>query len=74
MEKLLNLLSAYKTEIDFTKDNLVEDGELDSIDIFEIVEELEKQYCITIPPEEIDPDNFQSISTMYHLIEKLQEV
>lgn len=73
MEKLLNLLSAYKTEIDFTKDNLVEDGELDSIDIFEIVEELEKQYCITIPPEEIDPDNFQSISTMYHLIEKLQE-
>ena len=74
MEKLLNLLSAYKTEIDFTKDNLVEDVELDSIDIFEIVEELEKQYCITIPPEEIDPDNFQSISTMYHLIEKLQEV
>lgn len=74
MEKLLNLLSAYKTEIDFTKDNLVEEGELDSIDIFEIVEELEKQYCITIPPEEIDPDNFQSISTMYHLIEKLQEV
>ena len=68
------MLSAYKTEIDFTKDNLVEDGELDSIDIFEIVEELEKQYCITIPPEEIDPDNFQSISTMYHLIEKLQEV
>ena len=71
MDKLIEILKRIKPEVDFigSKD-LVYDGLLDSIDIVMILSEIERVYSIEIDPEEIDPDNFQSVSTMLEMINR----
>ena len=73
MEKLLEILKRVKSEVDFMKSqNLVDEGILDSIDIVTIISEIETEYSIEIDPEEIEPDNFQSVLTMLEMIEKVK--
>ena len=67
MDKLMEILKRIKPETDFTASNdLIDEGILDSLDIVSIISEIEKAYFI-----EIDPDNFQSISSMFAMIEKV---
>ncbi len=51
-------------------DDLLDMGILDSMAIMQLVNHLEKQYGITIPTEEIDPANFQSINALGAFIDK----
>lgn len=72
MDKLMEILKRIKPEADFTASNdLIDEGILDSMDIVSIISEIEKAYFIEIDPDEIDPDNFQSISSMFAMIEKV---
>ena len=72
MDKLMESLKRIKPETDFTASNdLIDEGILDSLDIVSIISEIEKAYFIEIDPDEIDPDNFQSISSMFAMIEKV---
>ncbi len=72
MEKLLKIL---KPEVDFIENNnLIDKGILDSIDIVTIISEIEMEYLIEFDPEEIDPDNFQSVLTMLEMIEKTKKM
>jgi acyl carrier protein len=50
-------------------DNLIEDIEADSLDIIELVMEMEREFGIQILDDEID-DNF---TTVGHLIDFIQE-
>lgn len=69
MEKLMKILKKVKPEIDFKNcKQLVDDGILDSIEIVEIITEIEEQFSIEIDPEQIDPDNFQSAEAMSEMI------
>ena len=71
MEKLLKILKRVKPEVDFIENNnLIDKGILDSIDIVTIISEIEMEYLIEFDPEEIYPDNFQSVLTMLEMIEK----
>lgn len=70
MEKLMEILKKIKPEIDFNnREYLVDEGVLDSIEIVEIIAEIEVQYSIRIDPEQIDPDNFQSAGVMWEMIQ-----
>lgn len=72
MEQLIALLSEIKPEIDFQKEkNMIDDGLLDSIEIVMIISEIEEKYGISISPDDIDPDNFQSTESMYNMISKI---
>ena len=72
MEKLLEILKRVKPEVDFVdKVDLVDEGILDSIDIVSIISEIETEYSIEIDPDEIDPDNFQSVSAILEMIKKV---
>ena len=72
MDKLLSILNRIKPEVDFADaQDLVDEGVLDSIDIVTIVTEIEEEFSVTIDPDEIDPDNFQSADAMLRMIEKL---
>ena len=74
MEKLLKILKRVKPEVDFIENNnLIDKGILDSIDIVTIISEIEMEYLIEFDPEEIDPDNFQSVLTMLEMIEKTKK-
>ena len=74
MEKLLAILSDLHPEVDFTTNTeLIDDGVLDSLDIVTIVTEIDSEFGVTIPAEEIIPENFNSAEALMALITKLDE-
>jgi len=74
MEKLLAILSDLHPDVDFsTATDLIDDGILDSLDIVTLVTEIHAEFDVTIPAEEIVPENFNSIEALMALIERLDE-
>ena len=74
MEKLIEILTAIHPDVDFENTvDLIDDGILDSLDIVTIVTEINDVFDVTIPAEEIVPENFNSAEALYALIEKLDE-
>ena len=74
MEALLEILKELHPEVDFeTCDTLIDDKILDSFDIVTIISEINTEYDVAIPAEEIIPENFKSAEALYDLIERLQD-
>ncbi len=74
MEKLLKILSELHPEVDFTaNEELIDEGILDSLDIVTLVTEINAEFDVTIPAEEIIPENFNSAKALMALITKLDE-
>jgi len=72
MKDLLEILSGLHPETDFELCNtLIDDGILDSFDIVTIVADINDIFDIVIPAEEIIPQNFNSATALYELIERL---
>ena len=73
MDRLMKILQRIKPDIGFLEcSELVDEGLLDSMDIVEIVTAIEEEFSIEIPPESIDPDNFQSKESMWKMIEAIR--
>ena len=74
MDKLLKILNELHDDIDFTKENaLIDDGILDSLDIVSLITEINDEFDVSIPAEEIIPENFNSAAAIMDLINKLDE-
>ena len=74
MEKLIEILSELHDDVDFENETaLVDDGILDSLDIVSLVTEIDSEFDVRIPPEEIVPENFNSAAALWELIQKLDE-
>ncbi|MBE6530643.1 MAG: acyl carrier protein [Ruminococcaceae bacterium] len=74
MEKLIEILNELHDDVDFESENaLVDDGILDSLDIVTLVTEIDSEFDVRIPPEEIVPENFNSAAALWELIQKLDE-
>ena len=84
MERLLEILSEIKENVDFsscaaaaplssTCTTLIDDGILDSFDILQIISALNEEYDISIPASEIMPQNFNSAEALYKMVQRLQE-
>ena len=74
MEKLLEILEGLHPEVDFsTCDDLIDGKILDSFDIVTIVAEVNAEYDVAIPAEEMIPENFNSADALWALIEKLMD-
>ena len=74
MEALLNILKSLHPEVDFTaEDDLIGNGVLDSLDIVTLITEINAEFDVSIPAEEILPENFNSAQAMYALISRLDE-
>ena len=75
MEELLEILGELHPEVDFeTTDGLVDDGILDSLDLVTLITEINDRLDVSIPPEEIIPENFNSVEDIFALIKKLDEI
>lgn len=73
MLELLNILKNIDESIDWeNKKELFSSGIIDSMQLLEIVSEVEAKYEIEIDFDEIVPENFNSLEAMLGLIEKLQ--
>lgn len=74
MEELIQILENLHPEVDFdTCDTLVDDKILDSFDIITIISEINEEFDVVIPAEEIIPDNFNSAKALYELVCRLEE-
>ena len=74
MEQLIEILKELHPDVDFlTEEGLVDDGILDSLDIVTLVTEINDRFDVSIPPEELVPDNFNSAVALWALIEKLDD-
>lgn len=73
MEELLEILYDIHPDIDFENcDTLIDDKLLDSFDIISIVGEVGDRFDVMISAEDIIPENFNSVSAIYALIQKLK--
>ena len=74
MEKLIEILTDLHPDVDFeTEDGLVDNGILDSLDIVTLITEINDKFDVSIPAEEIIPENFNSAAALMALIERLDE-
>ena len=71
MEKILSILKESNNLIDYTKETaLITNGLLDSLELMEIISELEDAFGIEIGMEEIVPENFNSAEAILKLVER----
>lgn len=74
MDKILEIIREFRPDVDAkNREDLIEGGILDSLDIVNIVSELESEFDVPIPVEEIIPENFNSVSAIQKMIERLEE-
>lgn len=74
MEQLLEILSSLHSDVNFeTATDLIDEGILDSLDIVTLVTEINAVFDVTVPAEEIVPENFNSADALMALIHRLDE-
>ena len=74
MDKLLEILKSLHPEVDYeTCKTLIDSNIIDSFDIITLISEINDEFDVAIPAEEIIPANFNSAKSLYKLIERLSE-
>ncbi len=72
MEELKKMLAEKYPTIDFdTEKQLVSGGVLDSLEVVSIISEIEDMFDISVTMEYIQPAYFESVETMWAMIEEL---
>lgn len=74
-EQVLDILASIRSDVDFEDANqkLIDDKVLDSFDIIAIVGEFNDTFDVEISPDELLPENFNTVDAMVELITGLQE-
>ena len=75
MNELLEILQEMHPEIDYhTHTTLIDDKVIDSFDVISLVAEINDRLDISIPAEEIIPENFNSYAALCALLERIEEM
>lgn len=73
MEQLKEILRNNFPNVDFENEkHLMTDGILDSIAVVTIIAEIENAFDVAVTMEYIQPMYFESVETMWDMIEELQ--
>lgn len=71
-ETIKKILSEIVPEFDeYSGNDMIKDGLLDSVQILEIIAEIEEEFKIEIPAEEMVGDNFGSVEAIKNIITRL---
>ncbi len=71
-EQLMKILAELRPDVDFENETaLVTDGILDSFDIVSLVGEINAEFDVTIGVDDLEPENFDTVSAMVELISEL---
>lgn len=74
MEELLKILAEIRPDVDFENETaLIDDGILDSFDVVSIISELDDAFGVQIRITELDPDNFNSLESIWNLVQSLKK-
>jgi len=73
MNKLLELLSGIRPDVDFENEkSLIDDGLIESLDIVAIVTEIMAEFDVEISVDDLLPENFNSAEDMLAMIKEKQ--
>lgn len=73
-EKVLEILEEYCEEaIDYTGDNMMEEGVIDSFTVINIVSELEDTFDIEVDAKYVVAENFRNKEAIIDLVKRLME-
>lgn len=74
MDKILEILREIDDSVDYEKETgLITDRILDSFGVISLVSELEAAFDIRIDASEMTPENFNSMQTLWEMIQRLKE-
>ena len=74
MERVLEILEGIKEGVDFELENaLIDDDIIESLDLMQLISDLESEFDVEIEMDEIVPENFNSAEAIYDMIKRLQE-
>ena len=70
-KKVIKILSEIRPEFDFTEPvNFIEEGMLDSFDVFNLVNSLDTEFGISIDGVDIRAENFSTLDKIIALLNK----
>ena len=70
-KRIIDILTDLRPEFDFSQDvNFIEQGMLDSFDVFNLAVQLEKEFGIKIDGTDIVACNFSSVENIIKLVTK----
>ncbi|SMC40999.1 Phosphopantetheine attachment site [Oscillospiraceae bacterium] len=73
MEEIRAILNELHDDVDYdTCTTLIDDRILDSFDIVTLVAEIDDKLDVRIPPEQMIPENFNSLKAIAALVERLE--
>ncbi|MCL2819335.1 MAG: acyl carrier protein [Oscillospiraceae bacterium] len=74
MSVLLEILQEMHDDVDFeTHTTLIDDNVIDSFDIITLIAEVDDRIGVTIPADELIPENFNSYTAINALIKRLED-
>ena len=74
MEELIEVLKSVKPGYDFTEDTeLIKNMVFDSLAMIQLVAELSDEFDVEITAEDIVPENFESVKSIYNMIKRLED-
>ncbi len=75
MEKLLEILEDLVPDVDFSvEEKLIDDGVLDSFDIISLVSDIDDEFGVKVPVDQLIPENFNSSTSIWNLIQRLKDI
>lgn len=73
MDDLLKILKEVKKNVNYFEcTDLMTGGVYDSLDILQLIDVLEEKYNVVIMPEDITPQNFDSVNLIFDMINRLK--
>lgn len=73
-EGILDMLSDLHGDVDFnTREDLADDGVLDSFDIVTLIAEINDEFDVTVTADKIVPENFNSAEAIAGMVYELAQ-
>ena len=74
MDRLMEILSAIRPDVDFEKETaLIDDGILGSFDITSLVNEIMDEFEVELSMADLEPENFNSAEAIWEYIQSLMD-
>ena len=71
--EVIEILKDIVSDIDVESTTLIDDGDLESLDIVDLVGALNDEFDVEITVDDLVPENFNSVDAMVDLIVRLQD-